>query len=146
MFIPPYLILVAAATILVILFYGIRKKKKILIIISTIVALPILYFTTKYLTRTVFAAKTERSGVVIDKETGEPLEGVRIENYRAFSNRELALHPGVTTGKNGYFHINQKINENTQFSLDLEGYIGYVSELPKQGDTIRLEKIKSDAE
>lgn len=146
MFIPPYLILVAVAVILIVLFYSIKKKNKILIIISIIAALPILYLTTDYLTKVVFAAKAERSGVVIDKETGEPLEGVRIENYRAFSNRELALHPEVTTDKNGHFHIKQKINENTQFSLDLEGYIGYVSELPKQGDTIRLEKIRSDAE
>lgn len=146
MFIPPYLIHVVAAVILIVLIYSIRKKNKILIIISTIVALPTLYLTTDYLIKIVFAAKIERSGVVLDKETGEPLEGVRIENYRAFSNRKLALNPEVTTDKNGYFHIKQKINESTQFSLDLEGYIGYVSELPKQVDTIRLEKIKSDAE
>lgn len=146
MFIPPYLILIAAAVILIILFYSIRKKNKILFIISAIVALPTLYLTIDYLTKIVFAAKIERSGVVIDKETGIPLEGVKIENYRAFSNRELALNPAITTDKNGHFHIKHKINENTQFSLDLEGYIGYVSELSKQGDTIKLEKIKSDAE
>ncbi len=146
MFIPPYLILVVAAIILIVLCYSIKKKNKILIILSTLVALPTLYFTTKYFTRTVFAANIERSGVVIDKETGKPLEGVRIENYRAFSNSEFALNPAITTDKNGYFHSKQQINENTQFSLDLEGYIGYVSKLPKQGDTIRLEKIKSDAE
>jgi|GEM_PF-5009552 len=146
MFIPPYLILIAAAAILIVLFYSIKKKNKILIFISTIAALPILYLTTDYLTKIVFAAKTERSGVVIDKETGKPLEGVRIENYRAFSNSEFALNPAITTDKNGYFHIKQKINENTQFSLDLESYIGYVSELSKQGDTIKLEKTKSDSE
>lgn len=146
MLIPPYLILIAAAVILIVLFYSIKKKNKILIFISTIAAPPILFLATDYLAKIVFAAKTERSGVVIDKETSKPLEGVKIENYRAFSNRELALNPEVTTDKNGYFHIKQKINENTLFSLDLDGYYGFVNKLPKQGDTIRLEKIKSDAE
>ncbi len=146
MFIHPYLILVVAAISLTALFYSIRKKHKILIIISALITLPVLFFATKYLNEIFFAAKTERSGVVIDKETGEPLAGVQIENYRAFADDKLALNPKVVTDKNGHFHIKQKINIKTLFSLDLEGYYGYVSRLPKQGDTIKLEKIKPDDE
>lgn len=141
-----FVILIITVISLGFLINAIRKKNKRQIIISALIALPVLFFATKYLNETVFTAKTERSGVVIDQETGEPLAGVRIEYYRAFTDDKLALNPKVVTDKNGYFHIRQKINENTLFSLDLEGYYSYVSELSKQGDTIKLEKLKSATE
>ncbi len=143
-------ILIVLAAGLILLLKGIRKKHKTLTVISGLAALVIgfmlLFFTENYLTEVFFPTKIERSGVVIDKETGKPLEGVPIERHSGYMDDKLALNPKVVTDKNGHFSIKQKISKNALFVFSLEGYYGYTSSLQKQGDTIKLERVKTVTE
>lgn len=144
------IILITLAAGLLLLLNGIRKKHKTLTVISGLATLVIgfllLFFTENYLTEVFFPTKIERSGVVIDKETGKPLEGVPIELHSGYINDKLILNPKVVTDKDGHFSIKQKISKNALFVFSLEGYYGYTSSLQKQGDTIKLERVKTVTE
>ncbi len=79
-----------------------------------------------------------RSGVVIDSQTGKPVEGVSIDVYLKYQKRDSLLNK-VLTDQNGKFFISEKKSEGLLFLLDKEGYTGFVSSLSKANDTIRLE-------
>ncbi|MGB0431283.1 MAG: hypothetical protein ACPGLV_12480 [Bacteroidia bacterium] len=81
----------------------------------------------------------ERSGVVVDKETNEPIEGVEIDIYMKTQKRD-SLKQEVLTDKKGRFRINEKRDEDLMFQLRKAGYIGFVNSLEIEGDSVRMEK------
>lgn len=84
---------------------------------------------------------TERSGVVVDSKTGEPIAGVSVEIYLKYQVKD-SLQRKVSTGKDGSFYVAEKRPADQQFLLEKNGYIGFTSALPKAGDTIRMMKIE----
>ncbi len=85
--------------------------------------------------------KIERSGIVVDRNTNEPLEGVSIDLYLKYQRRD-SLKDNVFTDEKGYFYITEKIDEDELFQLRMDGYIGHVSSLSIENDTIKLERIE----
>ena len=83
----------------------------------------------------------ERTGTVVDRDTGEPLEGVSIEIHLGFIKRDT-LSEKVFTDENGYFHVSQLEDSDKLFEVRKEGYIGFVNALSQPNDTIRLEKMR----
>jgi hypothetical protein len=83
--------------------------------------------------------KIERSGIVIDSQTNEPLKNVEIEIYLDHLKGD-SLFPKVLTDSNGYFQIMEKRSKKRSFVLQKNGYIGYVGTLSIMDDTIKLEK------
>lgn len=83
--------------------------------------------------------KIERKGVVVDELTNEPLEGVTIDIYMKSQKRD-SLKEKVYTDNNGYFFMDEKRSTGQSFLIYKEGYIGHVSSLTVENDTIRLEK------
>lgn len=81
----------------------------------------------------------ERSGVVVDGDTQQPIEGVEIDIYMKYQKRD-SLKQDVITDKNGHFTISEKHDIDQMFQLRKPGYIGFVSSLKAKGDTIRMEK------
>ncbi|MFN3315183.1 MAG: hypothetical protein ACK40K_00055 [Raineya sp.] len=82
----------------------------------------------------------ERKGVVLDKQTQKPIEGVSVEIYMKTQRRD-SLKEKVLTDKQGYFWVKENIKADKLFVLEKEGYIGFVSSLEKPNDTIFLEKL-----
>lgn len=83
-------------------------------------------------------SRTERSGVVVDQRTRQPLPGVSVAVYLGHITHDT-LQLQVVTDSSGYFFIPEKRSSDQLFALSLEGYIGYVSTLPTAGDTLLLE-------
>ncbi|MEZ4932819.1 MAG: hypothetical protein R2788_11955 [Saprospiraceae bacterium] len=81
----------------------------------------------------------ERSGVVVDSQTQEPIPGVSVDIYLKDQSGD-SLMTKVYTDANGYFHVGEKHSEGKFFLLYKEGYIGFVSKLSVANDTISLEK------
>jgi len=81
----------------------------------------------------------ERSGVVVDRDTNEPIEGVSIDIYMKYQKRD-SLQQKIITDKNGHFTITEKRDINEMFQLEKVGYIGHVNSLKIKDDTIRMEK------
>lgn len=84
---------------------------------------------------------SERSGVVVDSKTGEPIAGVSVEIYMKHQVKD-SLQRKVSTGKDGSFYIAEKRPADQQFLLEKNGYISFTSALPNAGDTIRMLKIE----
>ena len=80
-----------------------------------------------------------RSGVVIDRDTNEPIEGVEIDIYMKAQVRD-SLKQNVFTDKNGHFSISEKRDADQLFQLWKKGYIGHVNSLKNVGDTFMMEK------
>lgn len=83
--------------------------------------------------------KIERSGVVVDNLTHEPIPGVSIEVYLKNQRRD-SLQKKIFTDLNGYFHITEKRSKGLLFQLNKYGYISHVSPLSVENDTIELER------
>jgi hypothetical protein len=85
--------------------------------------------------------RIERSGVVVDHETNEALEGVNIEIYLKDQRRD-SLKQKVYTDKTGHFRVEEKRSKGLLFELHKSGYMHYTSSLSGKNDTIKLERIK----
>lgn len=85
--------------------------------------------------------KIERSGVVVDHGTNEPLEGVLIDIYLKHQRRD-SLKEKVYTDHKGHFYIREKWSEGSLFELHKSGYISHVNTLSTENDTIKLERHK----
>jgi uncharacterized lipoprotein YajG len=83
--------------------------------------------------------KIERSGVVVDKLTNEPIPNVSIEIYLKNQRRD-SLIKKVFTDRNGYFHITEKRSKGQLFELNKIGYISHVNSLSVENDTIELKR------
>lgn len=83
--------------------------------------------------------KIERSGIVVDQQSNEPLENVSIEIYLKHQSRD-SLVEKVFTDHKGYFFIGEKRDRDLLFELRKSGYIDFVSSLSVANDTIRLER------
>ena len=83
--------------------------------------------------------KIERSGIVVDELSGEPIEGVSIEVYLK-NQRGDSLMKKIFTDHDGYFHIAEKRSKSLDFELNKSGYISHINSLSIESDTIRLEK------
>ncbi|MCR9289601.1 MAG: carboxypeptidase-like regulatory domain-containing protein [Bacteroidetes bacterium] len=83
----------------------------------------------------------ERSGIVVDRQTKEPLQGVTIDIYLKTQRRD-SLKEKVFTDSNGHFYIREKRDEDLLFLLQKNGYIGHVNSLSIINDTIKLEREK----
>lgn len=81
-----------------------------------------------------------RSGVVVDSATQQPISGVSVEIYLKNQVKD-SLQSKVITDENGRFSIAEKRPSDQMFILEKGGFISHVSTLEKQGDTIRMEKI-----
>lgn len=81
----------------------------------------------------------ERSGIVIDKQTKEPLQNVSIEIYLKTQRRD-SLNEKVFTDRNGHFHIREERDEGQLFILQKSGYISHTNSLSTVNDTIKLER------
>lgn len=81
----------------------------------------------------------ERSGVVIDALTNEPIPEVSIDIYLRNQRRDSLINK-VYTDRNGFFHITEKRSKAMLFELSKIGYINHVSSLSVENDTIQLEK------
>jgi len=79
----------------------------------------------------------ERSGVVIDENTKEPIEGVYIDISMKTQRRD-SLKEKVFTDSNGYFHIKEKRDIGLFFTLEKSGYGYFTSTLSTPNDTIEL--------
>lgn len=110
-----------------------KKKLKILIIGKSIFMLFILAGCSNPI---------ERSGVVIDKQTKEPIQDVSVEIYMKNQKRD-SLKEKVFTDANGHFHIKEKRDEDLLFLLYKNGYIGYTSSISIPNDTIIFERDKA---
>lgn len=86
--------------------------------------------------------KTERKGVVIDRQTRQPLAGVAIELYRSSVTGDT-LRQKVVTDSNGRFHIQEARSAGTTFLLSKEGYIDLTSSLPAGTDTVEMERMNN---
>jgi hypothetical protein len=84
-------------------------------------------------------SKFERSGVVVDDITGEPVAGVTVEIYMKNQVKD-SLQSKVSSRKDGTFRISEKRPKDQLFLLEKSGYISHVSSLPD--DTIRMLKIE----
>lgn len=83
--------------------------------------------------------KIERRGIVVDRDTNEPLKDVAIEIYMKHQRGD-SLKEKVSTDKNGHFYIGEKRDKDLLFELSKSGYISFVSSLSDENDTIELEK------
>ena len=86
--------------------------------------------------------KIERSGIVVDRNTNEPVKGVSIEIYLKHQRRD-SLKEKVITDKRGQFYISERIDKEELFELRKDGYIGFVSTLSIENGTIKLERDKN---
>lgn len=78
------------------------------------------------------------SGVVVDKITGVPIAGVRVEIYlHEVSGDSLAT--SVFSDEQGSFDFQLETCSNPLFDLSKRGYIGFVT-AQLEGDTIRMER------
>lgn len=94
------------------------------------------------LSTTIFVGcdqKIERSGVVVDELTNEPIPEVSIEIYLKNQRRD-SLIKKVFTDRNGYFRITEKRSKGLLFELNKIGYISHVNSLSVENDTIELER------
>ena len=79
----------------------------------------------------------ERSGIVVDRITRQPIEGVSIDIYMKGQRRD-SLKEKVFTDKNGYFITKEKRDADESFLFMKKGYIGYTSSLSAKNDTIDM--------
>lgn len=90
---------------------------------------------------TVVSCKSasERTGVIVDDTTGEPVAGVTVEIYMKDQVKD-SLQSKVSSRKDGTFRVSEKRPKDQLFILEKGGYISHVSSLPD--DTIRMMKIE----
>jgi len=82
---------------------------------------------------------SERSGVVLDRETEKPIEGVSVEIHLGhLKNNELKNE--VVTNKNGEFEIKEERGADVLFSFVKEGYIVFTTTITEPGQEILLER------
>lgn len=80
----------------------------------------------------------ERSGVVIDATTHYPIEGASIEIYLKEQTKD-SLQNKVFTDEKGCFSISEKKDSELLFSINKDGYKGFVGTLSNANDTVLLE-------
>lgn len=82
------------------------------------------------------SCKTEASGIVLDAETLQPLEGVYLQLELAVVHGDT-LHPAVRTNTAGEYELVHFYCKNYALTFSKDNYIGYTTKARLQ-DTIFL--------
>jgi len=84
--------------------------------------------------------KIERSGIVVDQQTHEPLQDVLIEIMFKQKTKD-SLNEKVLTDQNGYFFISERKSKKQLYELSKSGYVKLSSFLTVKNDTTELERV-----
>ena len=84
--------------------------------------------------------KIERSGIVVDQQTHEPLQDVLIEIMYKQHTKD-SLNEKVLTDQNGYFFISERKSKKQLYELSKSGYVKLRSFLTVKNDTTELERV-----
>lgn len=80
------------------------------------------------------------NGIVIDRQTNQPLENVEVKIYLASIHKDSLQNP-VFTDKNGKYKFVHNYCKDYMINFHKEGYNSFVTSI-KENDTIYLEVYK----
>lgn len=103
----------------------------------------ISFFTFITLVLLIFVGcdeKIERSGIIVDQQTHEPLQDVLIEIMYKQHTKD-SLNEKVLTDQNGYFFISERKSKKQLYELSKSGYVNLRSFLIVKNDTTELERV-----
>ncbi|WP_338764876.1 hypothetical protein WAF17_00515 [Bernardetia sp. ABR2-2B] len=87
---------------------------------------------------------TEANGIVVDRITNQPLEGVQVSIYLSTIHKDSLKNP-VFTDKNGAYNLSHDYCTDYMIDFHKEGYVGWVTSV-KENDSVFLEVYVDDGE
>ena len=88
---------------------------------------------------TACSCNTEASGVVLDQQTQQPIQNVRVRLALQHHQRNDTLDQPVFTNAAGFFELRHSYCKNYDLTFFKEGYIMHTA-TPKKEDTVYLSR------